>query len=93
MSRWLNAGTFMGGFGGALAAALALWQVVRPGPIDTVDAVVAALNDIRDAIEGETIPTRAGWQTAVGPDGTCTLTHVGIPRDAPDSARFRLACP
>jgi hypothetical protein len=51
MSKWLNAGTMLGGASGAIAAAVALWQVVQPGPIQDAEGVVAALHGIRDAIE------------------------------------------
>lgn len=50
MSKWINAGTMLGGASGAIAAAAAVWQLAQPQPIDNADAVVEALNGIRDAI-------------------------------------------
>ena len=50
MSKWLNAGTLLGAVAGAVSAAVALWQAFQPGPIDSTDEIVAALNGIRDAI-------------------------------------------
>ncbi|ABD53729.1 hypothetical protein [Jannaschia sp. CCS1] len=52
MSRLVNAGTLLGGASGAVAAAVAVWQLMQPSPIDNADDVVAALNGIRDAIDG-----------------------------------------
>jgi hypothetical protein len=51
MSKWLNAGTMLGGVSGAIVAAVALWQALQPGPIEDAEGVVDALHGIRDAIE------------------------------------------
>ena len=55
MSKWLNAGTVLGGVGGAVTAAIALWQVFQPSPLDSVDEIVTALNRIGDALSSEAI--------------------------------------
>ena len=55
MRKWLNAGTILGGFGGAIAAAVAVYELARPGPIATTDDVVAALHEIRAALNGGTV--------------------------------------
>ncbi|MEJ6393731.1 hypothetical protein V8J82_10715 [Gymnodinialimonas sp. 2305UL16-5] len=59
MSKWINAGTMLGGASGAVAAAAAVWQLAQPGPIDSADGVVAALNGIREAIEAGNVDLTA----------------------------------
>ena len=55
MSKWLNAGTFLGAIGGAVTAALGLWQAFQPSPLDGIDEIVTALNRIGDALSSEAI--------------------------------------